>query len=104
MAKATYPPPAFDSVPRCPVQDVVDALFGESVEEPDLGDLTPKEYKELLHTGPTHTRFEVVSTADTFGLPAELTDVVEALPPGDYTRIRLCIALNNILSARDLTF
>lgn len=89
---------------RCPLQDVVDKLFGEAAEEQDLGDLSPKDYRELLHTGPSFTRFEVVSAADTVGLPSELMDAVEALAPGDYTRIRLCINLNTILSARDLTF
>lgn len=89
---------------RCPLQDVVDKLFGEAADEPDLGDMSPKAYKELLRTGPAFSRFEVVSAADTVGLPAELMDAVEALAPGDYTRIRLCINLNTILSARDLTF
>ncbi len=94
----------FGKTPRCPLQDVVDLLFGEGEEEPDLSDLSPKEYKEFLKAGPTHTRFEVVSAADTVGLPSELMEAVEALAPGDYTRIRLCINLNTILSARDLTF
>lgn len=89
---------------RCPLQDVVDALFGEDALEQDLGSLSPKEYRELLHTGISFTRFEVVSRADTLGLPTELMDVVEALAPGSYTRIRLCVNLNTILSARDLTF
>lgn len=88
---------------RCPLQDVVDALFGDEAPEIDLGDLSPKEYKELLREGPTHTRFEVITTADTMALPAGLMSAVEALAPGDYTRVRLCINLNSILSARDLT-
>lgn len=95
---------AFTFEARCPLQDVVDKLFGDAEEERDLGELSPKEYKELLRTGPTYTRFEVVSAADTIGLPSELMDVVEALAPGNYTRIRLCINLNTIMSARDLTF
>ena len=93
---------AFDE--RCPLQDVVDALFGEGEEEADTGSLSPREYKELLLKGPSFTRFDIISTADTVGLPTELMDVVETLAPGTYTRIRLCINLNTILSARDLTF
>ena len=88
---------------RCPLQDVVDALFGDAGEEEDLGDLSPREYRERLTAGPSFTRFEVVSAADTLGLPAELMDVVETLAPGSYTRIRLCINLNSILAARAMT-
>ncbi|MBR2789775.1 MAG: hypothetical protein IKD70_04055 [Eggerthellaceae bacterium] len=89
---------------RCPLQDVVDALFGEDDRELDFGDMSPKEYREILKEGPTHTRFEVITAADTVGLSSELQAAVEALAPGDYTRVRLCINLNAILSARDLTF
>ena len=88
---------------RCPLQDVVDALFGEGGKEEDLGELSPEEVRERLSAGPTATRFEVVSAADTLGLPADLMDVVETLAPGTYTRIRLCINLNSILAARALT-
>ena len=88
---------------RCPLQDVVDVLFGEAGEEEDLGDLSPKEYRARISVGPSVTRFEVVSCSDSFDLPSELREVVEALPPGAYTRIRLCINLNSILSARCLT-
>ena len=89
---------------RCPLQDVVDALFGEDAPEVDFADLSPKEYKALLHEGPAYPRFEIIEKADTVGLSAELMAVVEALAPGEYTRVRLCINLNAILSARDLTF
>lgn len=93
---------SFDT--RCPLQDVVDSLFGPAEEQPDLGDLSPEEVKEALRTGPSYTRLEIVNAADTVGLPGELMDVVETLAPGEYTRVRLCINLNTILSARSLTF
>ena len=92
------------SAKRCPLQDVVDAIFGEDAPEQDLGDMSPKEYREALRCGPSVTRFEVVGVAETVGLPEELIRVVRALAPGEYTRVRLCINLNTILSARDLTF
>ena len=93
---------SFDA--RCPLQDVVDSLFGDGENQPDLGDLSPDEVKEALRTGPGFTRLEIIGAADAVGLPGELMDVVETLAPGEYTRVRLCINLNTILSARDLTF
>lgn len=89
---------------ECPLQEVVDALFGKAEGEIDFGSMSPKEYRAFLAAGPTASRFEVVTKADTMGLPSELMDAVESLAPGEYTRVRLCINLNTILSARDLTF
>lgn len=90
--------------PDSPLQEVVDALFGPAGDEPDYGAMSPKEYRQALREGPSFSRLEVIGAADTVGLPSELMDVVETLAPGEYTRVRLCINLNTILSARDLTF
>ena len=42
-------------------------------------------------------RLDVVLAAETGELPADLLEVVTLLPPGTFTRIRLCDQLNSII-------
>lgn len=42
-------------------------------------------------------RIDVVLTAEAADLPADLLEVVALLPPGDYTRERLCVQLNSAI-------
>ena len=43
----------------------------------------------------TVTRLDVVIAAESSDLPADLTEIVGLLPPGDFTRQRLCDQLNS---------
>ena len=40
-------------------------------------------------------RLDVVVAAESSDLPADLLEIVSLLPPGDYTRQRLCDQLNS---------
>ena len=42
-------------------------------------------------------RLDVVIAAESGDLPADLLEVVNLLPPGDYTRARLCSQLNSAI-------
>ena len=42
-------------------------------------------------------RLDVVLAAESGDLPADLLEVVTLLPPGTFTRIRLCAQLNSII-------
>lgn len=42
-------------------------------------------------------RLDVVLAAEAGDLPADLLEVASLLPPGSYTRIRLCDQLNSII-------
>lgn len=42
-------------------------------------------------------RLDVVIAAESNDLPADLLEIVSLLPPGDYTRQRLCDQLNSAL-------
>ncbi len=44
-------------------------------------------------------RLELVLQAEAFGLNEDLVEVVNLLPPGTYTRERLCTQLNSSLSS-----
>ena len=95
-------PPTFEEEPS-PLQAVVNTLFGEppAAEEEDLS--SKKDLAIALTVGPTVSRFEAVMAAETACLSSELQDVVEALPPGEYTRVKLCINLNSIIASRGLS-
>lgn len=45
------------------------------------------------------TRLDAVLMADNFDIGSELLEIVELLPPGTYTRQRLCDQLNSALVA-----
>ena len=40
-------------------------------------------------------RLDVVIAAESYDLPADLLEIVGLLPPGTYTRVRLCDQLNS---------
>lgn len=43
-------------------------------------------------------RLDVVVAAESGDLPSDLQEVVNLLPPGNYTRIRLCEQLNSSIN------
>ena len=67
------------------LQDIVNALFAQ------YGDLDPTIAEAV---GAKVRRLDVVA-AD---LPEELLRIVTLLPPGDYTRQRLCTQLNSAIA------
>lgn len=49
------------------------------------------------------TQLDAIVRAQTFDLPTNAMDVVESLPPGRYTRSRLCDQLNSAIVGRGLS-
>ena len=70
------------------LQDVVDELFDQ------YGDLDPAIAEAV---GAKVRRLDVVVAAEAADLPDELLRIVTLLPPGDYTRQRLCTQLNSAI-------
>lgn len=60
------------------LQDIVDALFADAVDE-----------KARVR------RLDVEMAAEAGDLPDDLQEIVRLLPPGSYTRRRLCDQLNS---------
>ncbi|MEF9876785.1 MAG: hypothetical protein RRZ85_03095 [Gordonibacter sp.] len=58
------------------LQDVVDGLFADTCVE-------------------AVRRLDVVIAAEAADLPADLSEVISLLPPGTYTRLRLCDQINS---------
>lgn len=59
-----------------------------------------QEFVDRLFSGrEDYTRLEVVLEAEAFGLNAELVEIINLLPPGLYTRDRLCGQINSSLSS-----
>ena len=73
------------------LQDVVDFLFPRPEDDPAAAVLA------RAGLGPTVRRLDIVMAADAADLPEELREVVGLLPPGDYTRQRLCVQLNSAI-------
>ena len=71
------------------LQDIVDALFAQ------YGDLDPTIAEAV---GAKVRRLDVVVAAEAADLPDELLRIVTLLPPGDYTRQRLCPQLNSAIA------
>ena len=69
------------------LQGVVDALFGEdgAASAPD---------GTLLRV----RRLDAVLMAESVGLPDDLREIVNLLPPGNYTRQRLCDQINSAIN------
>lgn len=42
-------------------------------------------------------RLDVIIAAESYDLPADLEEIVSLLPPGEYTRVRLCDQLNSAI-------
>jgi hypothetical protein len=49
------------------------------------------------------TQLDAVVLAETFDLHADAMDIVSTLPPGRYTRARLCDQLNSAIVGRGLS-
>ena len=61
------------------LQDIVDSLYA---------DLGPKDAVR---------RLEVVVAAEAADMPCDLMEIINLLPPGSYTRQRLCDQLNSAI-------
>ena len=67
-------------------------------KSPDYGVL--QEFIDRLFDGrEDYMRLEVVLEGEAYGLNGELMDVLNLLPPGLYTRDRLCSQINSSLSS-----
>lgn len=75
------------------LQRLVDSLF-EDDEELDAAD---RMIRDTLNP-PTIRRLDVVLAAEAADLPEDLTRIVGLLPPGNYTRRRLCDQLNSAIT------
>lgn len=71
---AVQPSPSFGAL-----QSIVDELFDER----------PRDYAVR--------RLDVVLAGEAGDLPAELQEIIALLPPGNYTRKRLCDQLNSAI-------
>ncbi len=60
------------------LQEFVDALFAHDEELP---------------------RIDIVVMAESYDLNEDLTEIISLLPPGRYTRIKLCSQINSSLSS-----
>ena len=76
------------------LQEVVDSVFA-SVIDPD-----DKVAAALAAAGmgPKVSRLTVIMATEAADLPDDLREVVELLPPGEYTRRKLCDQLNSSLA------
>lgn len=67
-------------------------------KSPDYGVL--QEFIDRLFDGrEDYMRLEVVLEGEAYGLNSELMEVLDLLPPGLYTRDRLCSQINSSLSS-----
>lgn len=67
-------------------------------KSPDYGVL--QEFIDRLFDGrDDYMRLEVVLEGEAYGLNGELMEVLNLLPPGLYTRDRLCSQINSSLSS-----
>ncbi len=69
------------------LQSVVEALF-----ESGSSFVNPGEYP------PKVRRLDVILQAESADLPPDLQEIVELLPPGNYTRKRLCDQINSAIT------
>ena len=72
------------------LQDIVDDLY-------EVGD-TKEEIIAAMVNPPEVRRLDVVLAAEAADLPEDLLRIVRLLPPGNYTRDRLCTKLNSALA------
>lgn len=57
----------------------------------------------LFGSARTITQLDAVTRAEIFDLPADVMDIVRTLPPGRYSRTRLCDQLNSAIVGRGLS-
>lgn len=84
------------------LQDVVDSLFGEDSDAvaavlANAGDSEAERMAALVLNQPKVRRLDVVMAAESVDLPEDLREIVDLLPPGAYTRRRLCDQLNSAI-------
>lgn len=77
------------------LQRVVDTLFAELEEEYERD---PLPYLLGEKPYPTVRRLDAVIAAESADLPEDLMRIVNLVPPGDYTRQRLCDQLNSAIT------
>lgn len=65
-------------------------------KSPDYG-IMQKLVDGLFATDKVVRRLDAVLMAEALDLPADLIEIVELLPPGTYTRQRLCDQVNSSL-------
>lgn len=53
----------------------------------------------LFSEGPRTTQLDLLLRAESYDLDEDILEVVNLLPPGSYTRSRLCDQLNSIITA-----
>ena len=75
---------------------LVPAEAAPAVVEPAEAFPTAVDPAEIV--GPTIRRLDAVLAAEAADLPDDLVRIVKLLPPGDYTRARLCTQLNSALT------
>lgn len=89
--------PASDMRQKSPyygaLQKLVDSLFGE--EHADA--LTAEQIAERILHPVKIRRLDVIIAAESLDLPDELMEIVNLLPPGAFTRQRLCDQLNSAI-------
>ncbi|MBN2848429.1 MAG: hypothetical protein JXP72_08290 [Coriobacteriia bacterium] len=70
-------------------------------------DDTPEQIRRWLDALYRHdavvNQLDAIVRAETFDLHAEAMDVISGLPPGRYTRARLCDQLNSAIVGRGLS-
>lgn len=78
------------------LQELIDVLYRDEFEG-----MTEAERIAAQITGKTMRvrRLDVVIAAESLDFPDELQEVVDLLPPGQYTRAKLCNQLNSIVCA-----
>lgn len=72
------------------LQSIVDSLY-------EVGDSKEEIIAAMVHP-PEVRRLDVVLAAEAADLPDDLLRIVRLLPPGNYTRDRLCVQLNSAIA------
>lgn len=63
-----------------------------------------ERWLDALYSGTKSvTQLDAIVRAETFDLPSDAMDIVNNLPPGRYTRARLCDQINSAIVGRGLS-
>lgn len=87
-------PGAVDAAAAFGVSERAASLLGLAALVPADAEPAP----DATPPGPTIRRLDAVLAAEAADLPDDLIRIVKLLPPGDYTRERLCTQLNSALT------
>ena len=93
-AAATGASAAADAAAAFGVSERAAGLLGLAALVPAAADAEPAAEAAC----PTVRRLDAILAAEAADLPDELVRIVKLLPPGDYTRARLCTQLNSALA------